>query len=386
MQVTPTFSVIETPSTELKNVALTLVDGGWITPEMYATQRGDLAACIRQAVAKVAKTARPNPLAQLSAVVADTTRRAEIDGGGANSEYHTRKKCNASKVGAIVVHCATDHPIHRLIGPRIQALEALHAGLGHTVLYWLSAAFDKSSRACDPISGLGWAQENYWQGEADETFFMEEHMADARAQHADQQAKLPPAERTPFNEKAELAEWGVLSRADYDSKIPRAISSLNAPKLSLAELERIKMPAQPKTLAQIFSPPPDLIHATITAAKLVSAAPECSQMQDNGCFEHMRWEICPFLLRWQRDEPRVRVGTTGNDAEESWEQDHLGMIWDDFLNREYEDGDTNMSACAAWGWHDANSLTDAMQRFYRWCRLLQAAETILNLLQPEDIE
>ena len=372
MQVPPTFKVVKTATAELKTIALTLANGGWLTPAMYKKRRGDLSACVADAVSSVANAARPQPLTDLSASVADVEF--------ANIGDHQPGTDRPTHTHVILVHGHCDRPIHRLIGPKIQALEKFRPGLGHTVLHWLSEALDKTTRACDPITGLGWAQDNYWMGEDDESFYVEEQLAEHRDYYETQQAELPEAQRKPFDEAAALKELGTLTKAEFEGKIPREIHSLRKPKLTIAQLRRVKLPRKPKTLGEVFSNAPDLITGTIAAAQLCAAAPHSSQMHDGGDFEQMRWNICPFLLRWQRGEvdPQKKVG--------DWVQDHLGMIWDDAMNREYEGGDTNMEAIAAWGFHDGPSLNDAMHRFDRWCRLLQAAETLLNLIQPEEIK
>lgn len=384
-----TFTVERTPTTELRDTALTLVKAGYITPAMFADRKGDLTACITDAVAAIAKRERPNPIANLKALIADNPERAEI-GDAAESEHHSeynaRKKCQATKVSVLVVGNPDEKPIHRVIGPRIKQLEHFRSGLGLTVLHWMSEAFHHSSRACDPMTCLGLASHHYWMGEQDETFRLQEEMDDARHYHETQQKQLPEKERKPFDEKDAAKELGIFTIADYYKDIPKEVANLREPKLTIEQLKRIRLPA-PKTLGEVFSDAPDLITATIACAKLMADTPHLTEVTDLGCFENLRWEISPFLLRWQRGEPtdeQGRVKVTANGKPE-WEQDSMGMIWDDYMNNEYSSGETNMNAIAAWGWHDAPSLVNAMQRFERWCRLLQAAETLLNLVQPEDV-
>ena len=364
MDVNAEFIVKRTPTAKLSEAALALVDGGWLTPEIYQRQQGDLAACITDAVAGVADTARPRPIASLAITVADTGERAEVGRDNGYSDHH---KISAADVSVIVVHSTHEgKPVHRNIGPAIRRLEQRRPGLGHTVLWWLHRSLNLSARACDPLSGLGWAQSNYWMGEDNERDVIEEQLEEARSYHEVQQGELPAAEQTPFNEENALKEINMFTRAKYDEKIPKAVNRLTGPILTLNQLARVRLPGPPKRLAEVFSGAPNLIEATLAAAKLTAG-----DKYTGSAFENMRWEICPFLLRWDRDEKQ---------------QDHLGMIWDDFMNREFEAGETNMSAIAAWGWHDGPTLIQAVKNLDQWCRLLQAAETLLNLIQPEEID
>lgn len=377
IQVPAQFSVVKKPTAELTAAALALVEGGWLTPAMYQAHQGNLAACIADSISTVAKAARPRPLANLSALVADSGEHAEV--GDGVDEYNRLYKQSAGEVGALVVSNPTEKPIHRLIGPGIMALEKVRAGLGATTLYWLSSALNKTTGACDPITGLGWAQGNYWSGETDETMALEDRLEEERSYYQEQQENLPAAERQPFDEDEAIKHIDLFTREKYDEKIPRWVSDLRRPALTNEQLSRIRLPARSKTLAEVFSGTPDFIPALINVAELAAAAPHGYQTHDGGCFESIRWEICPFLLRWQRGEADPAK------ANGDWVQDHLGMIWDDYMNNEYQNGEANMHAVAAWAWHDGPSLIAAMHRFDRWCRLLQAAETLLNHIQPQNL-
>ena len=351
----------------LKTCADALSDAGILRPEHLAAlgqnpyPDDDLQQLVATAISDVARKARPRPVAQLDLLFADDAVRADLEypsAGSGQSEYEIRKRCIATQIGVISVQCRTDSPVHQLIGPKIIELEAIHAGLGETVIHWLSAGLDKSTRACDPVSGYGWAQACYWQGEADESTRLEEEMDDAKDWWDKKQQELPASDRQPFDPASAAKELGLFTRQEYDTAIPPWAGSQNQPRLTAKQLQRLRVP-------RAWRPTVD---ATIAMASLLSHAPRVSALNDLGCFELTRWEICPFLLRWDRPSRAI--------------QDPLGMIWDDFLNQEFQAGETNMAANAVFAWHDGPSLVDAVRRLELWCRILQAAENLLLSLHP----
>jgi hypothetical protein len=65
----------------------------------------------------------------------------------------------------------------------------------------------------------------------------------------------------------------------------------------------------------------------------------------------------------------------------------MGMFWDDYLNQEYQAGETNLTANSAFLWHQGSptEIAHAFHRFAAWCRTLQAAENLLTAIQPRTI-
>ncbi|MGN6644283.1 MAG: hypothetical protein ACTHKU_14930 [Verrucomicrobiota bacterium] len=356
------FTVRPPNGESIEQAALALVDGDILQARHW---KGDIRAAITDALHEVAIRNRPEPLATLRLLVMDDSVAANLEPERSvrnwnHSEYAQRRKLDEpAKIGALIV-CYDEEPYHAVIGPQIQALEKYRPGLGQTVLYWLNAALDRSSRALTPASGIGWAQSNYWMGEGDETLRVEEELGDLEWNWEERQKALPKKERKPFNREAAIAEAGIFTLKEYNAAIPPWAGTKNRPVLSLPKLARLRVEPSVRKI----------ILATIAAAEIVRRAPHIAKINDIGCFEMCRWEICPFLLRWNRDRSN---------------QDPLAMLWDDFMNQEYQTGETNMEVNSVFAWHDAASLRGAVKRFALWCRILQAGETLLRTLKPRTV-
>ena len=63
------------------------------------------------------------------------------------------------------------------------------------------------------------------------------------------------------------------------------------------------------------------------------------------------------------------------------------MFWDDYLNNEYQAGETNLTANSAFLWNQGEpaGIVNAFHRFADWCRTLQAAENLLTAIHPREI-
>lgn len=348
----------------LKSCAMALMEAHILCPEHLGSlgqlpyPDDDLKQLVATAISNTAHKARPRPVAQLDLVLADNPTRVDLE----HARYEDEKP---ARVGLILVQCHAGCPVHMLIGPRILELEVVHPGLGQTVLHWLSAGLDRTTRALDPVTGHGWAQMVYWQGEPDESQRLADELCDAADYWDQQQADLPESERKPFDEVAAVKEINLFSLKEYNAAIPPwAGSEHGEARLTVAQLRELRVPRQWRRV----------VNATLAVEEVLRNAPAACELNDLSRFEMTRWEICPFLLRWSRE---FRGSHTI--------QDPLAMIWDDFLNAEYQGGETNLAANAAFAWHDPQSLVAAVRRLELWCRILAAAETLLTALRCPSI-
>jgi PRTRC genetic system protein F len=366
-------------SGQLKTCALALADAGILRPEhmdhlqvhgqhkpnqtLAATFKAETEPAakhlIEAALADVARRARPNPRVKLAVTLA-----GEVSALDAGCDL----RCNERK-GGLLVACDSSNPIHLEIGPNIQRLENRHPGLGQTALYWLSEGLGTTVRACDPRTAIHWASHNYWRGENDESEWLGEQLDDLEHYHQERQAKLPEAQRTPFSREAAIKEIGLFTRADLDKELPKAICS-GKPKLTRRRLIELRN--------HTTSPIIRIIDAIL---KVMAHRPNESRhtalKNDLGLIECTSWFVCPYLLRWCRS------------GRGDWHkvQDSLGMFWDDYMNNEFQAGETSLTANSAFLW-DSNpkSMVDAFRRFEAWCRALQAAENLLTAIQPREID
>jgi len=363
---------------QLKVCATALADAGILRPEHMSRLRSHgqhkpkqtLAAVFKAesepvakqlveiALADLTRQHRPNPRVKLSVMVAS-------DCSLFNQEDYDSPKSDFT-AGGLLVSCNCQNPVHLEIGPSIKRIEQSHPGLGQTVLYWMSRGFDTTVRACDPRTAVHWASNNYWQGESDESGWLEEQMEDAKHYHKERMSKLPEAERTPFNPAEVAKELGTITRAEVEKELPQDICD-GEPKLSRAALLRLR-----RDTCQPFT---HIINATLA---VMDAQPDgkAAPKNDLGHLEFCSWFVCPYLLRWHRpakgDEDR---------------QDSLGMFWDDYLNNEFQAGETNLTANSAFLWNqdEPAGIVNAFQRFTDWCRTLQAAENLLTAMHPREI-
>ena len=361
---------------QLKACATTLADAGILRPEHMGLLRRQpkpnqtLAAVFKAesepvakqlieiALADLARQHRPNPRVKLSVIVAS-------DCALFNQEDYDSLKCDYA-AGGLLVSCDCQNPVHLEIGPNLQRLEQSHPGLGQTVLYWISRGLDTTVRACDPRTAIHWASNNYWQGEDDESGWLEEQMDDAEHYHKERMAKLPESERTPFDSALAAQELGTVTRAKVEQELPQHICS-GKPKLSRQALLRLRR--------KTHQPITHIIDATLAVMKCQPDSKDAPK-NDLGHLEFCSWFVCPYLLRWHRPAK--------GDEEE---QDSLGMFWDDYLNNEYQAGETNLTANSAFLWKqdEPTGIVNAFHRFADWCRTLQAAENLLAAIHPREI-
>jgi PRTRC genetic system protein F len=336
---------------DLTNAAVAMVDAKILRPEHWV---GDTVQSIAAALSDIAVKQRPDPWATLNVVMVDDLKKHDLDG---DSNYNHKYKVETKRIGGLVVSCRSDHPVQLVIGHTIRALEAYRPRLGHAVACYLNGIFAVSSRALDSIEGYGWAQGNYWQGELDETYWLDEQLDDAEGYHHESEnKKLPAKDRKPFDREAAIKEMDLFTKAKFDESIPLWAGSGH---------NKIK-PMSLKSLQSIRVPPPfrKILKATIAAAQGIKRSPHPYGVNDICEFDGGRYEICPYLLRW-----------TGYG-------DVLGQIWDDFLNNEYQNCETQMDVNAVFAFHDDRSMVKAIRRFEIYCRNLTLAENLLRSLNP----
>jgi len=371
-------------SDHLKACAIALADAGILRPEhmkqLYRHLRPSkpnqtLAATfkfesepaakhlIEIALEDVTRRNRPNPLVKLGVMVASDTSLFNQDGYDSlgNNDDDARDK------GGLLVSCDCQNPLHLEIGPNIQRLEQRHPGLGQTVLYWLSNGLNATVRACDPCTALEWCSNNYWMGDQDESERVEQEIDEPY--YEAQQKLLPEAQRKPFDRVAEIKALDIYTRAEFDQEFPRNICS-GQPKLSSRQLLRLR--------SRTRQPLIRIIDATLDVMSQRVEGHQPDTKNDLGLLAYASWFVCPYLLRWHRPDGEIK-----NDQG----QDSMGMFWDDYLNQEYQAGETNLTANSAFLWHQGSptEIAHAFHRFAAWCRTLQASENLLTSIQPRTI-
>jgi PRTRC genetic system protein F len=379
-KLTVQFTVVHGQSS-LPPVAHWLANAGVLQPEHFYRPPDDkekgkperLGVAVANSLAEFSGRIRPdrNETASLDLIFVDDIHEANLayDRDAYHLKNYTQKyklKRQPERISALIVTCPNGEngPAHMLIGKRLRKLQKLRPGLGHAVLRILHESLHKSTRACDPVSGYGWASSNYWMGENDESGQLDEMVGDERANHEEEQEKLPVKERTEFDEKACKEAYEIFRRSDYDETIPKWAGSEHYKRRAIPLVKLAKM-RLPRKLRPVMA-------AALAAVEVLKHAPHPTRIHDLDLFEYCRWEICPYLLRWHC------TGNTGN-------QDSLGQIWDDFMNNEFNAGETNMEANAVFAFHDERSLRNALKRFTLWLRLLHAAENLMLTLKTKII-
>lgn len=346
----------------LNDAAIALADAGILLPEHW--QDNSLQSSVSNAISALGDRLLPNPLTEYTLLLGDQSNKQGLGLCWDESSYPKDKHLpDGTQVGALAVTFDIENICHRLIGPAIQQLEDHHAGLGHTVLFWLNTSFQKSSRAVTPVTGIDWARHNYWMGEDDEAERVEEEMDFARNEHAHQQSKLPPNKRVPFDEAAALKNVELFRKADYDAMIPEWAGSKfsHKPKLSLQQLARFR------------SKFPAVIPATLAAASLLEELNRkklLNGLLDNSMFDSVHWEPTPYLLRWSFGKKKM---------------DSLGQIYDDYMNEMMNTGEIMLDVNAVFAFHDGPSLVRAIRRFEIYGRVLNAAENLLATIAPDNL-
>lgn len=326
----------ETEAVDLQNVALWLAELGVMETRHW---RGNTANAVRASLSALATVHRPQPLVSLNlAVVADP----EIE----SSEVHHRHPKATDPVHALAVGIPAAEPrIARHLGRTFAAIERQRPGQGKALLRILDHGLESCTRALTPWSGLGWAQGQYWRGEDDESFLLEEEMAEYRSDRAGGEfAKMTDAELRDYI----IAEHHIITRAGYLKSFPNWA----------VQHSGFCGPRKPERLSR--SLPPAVRAAALRVDELTRQRPK--QLNDLNCCNNGAWDACPFLLQW--DEETI-----------------LPQLWDDVMNNHFECGEVDLSLNALFIFWDVASLRHAVDRLAYYLRLTQACETLLRELR-----
>ena len=125
-------------------------------------------------------------------------------------------------------------------------------------------------------------------------------MEDAKYYHKERMAKLPEAQRTPFNPADAAKELGTITRAQVEQELPQDICS-GDPKLSRAALLRLRRHTR--------QPITHIIDATLAVMDVQPDSKDAPK-NDLGHLEFCSWFVCPYLLRWHRPAKATRMRKT----------------------------------------------------------------------------
>ena len=343
--------------------ALTLADAGVLTAEHWDD---NLRTSVAAVFTTLAARHLPKPLADYTLLVVEDTVVADLEYDTSHGYHRECKLPEKTKVSALVLTFNHEAIVHRVIGPAIKRLEKHRAGLGQTIFYWLHTVFAQSARALDPVSGYGHAQLNYWGGEDDESMRLEEELDYMRSSHeTSQRQNKVKSKRVPFDEAQAIKDINIFTKADYDAGIPPAFGTkfCRRPKLSLAALAAEARGSRAGVSA--------IIPAALAAAKLLRGHKNRADGNDVGHFEKCRWDMTPYLLRWQCSASRKS-------------QDPLAQLYDDYMNDAMQSGEDMLDVNAVFAWHDSKTLCAAVRNFETYCRRLHAAEQLLLTLAPKE--
>jgi PRTRC genetic system protein F len=224
------------------------------------------------------------------------------------------------------------------IGTSLRSLEAERPQLGQTVMAALDQGLSRSCRGLTPRAAFDWCQYVYWRGEKDESELMEEFRMEYK--------------EMPTDEKIH-EECNIYTRAKFDAALPGWAGSGPIKPLSLAQLKR-------------YRPAPDDHKAIAATINLITALERIrSDASKWDRMEHVAWEICPYILRWE-----------GMD-------DPIGGIYDDMVNPMYEGSETLMDINAAFCFWDKPSLRSALNRLHTYLHFMQLSETLITTIGKE---
>jgi hypothetical protein len=237
-------------------------------------------------------------------------------------------------------------PMCELIGPALLALENFQPRLGQTVLSALDRGLNASCRACTPRSGYGWAQSVYWHGESDESMALEEEFT-AMLDNWDSMDKAEQA-KTP---KPTEEDVDIFRKRDYEKAIPDWAGTGT---LRPIAGDRLNL----KVIPVGFQP---VVQATQKLLDWLNRRHDCRN--DIGGFEHTQYECCPYLLRWDQNDPLVH-------------------IWDGMMNDFSNVGDINMDVNSVFAFHDDRTFKRALRRLRRFLEVLTLSENLIRALKP----
>ena len=270
-------------------------------------------------------------------------------------------------LSALVIGINMEDDMHiATIGPRLASLSHWPR-VGPSVMKILNHGLNRCTNSMNPHNAVDWASRMYWQGEKDESNYLDEHLAEAHS-HAAAQIKSGSLKKMPT--EAELIEdLGIFTRANFDASIPREFSDTHALKHLPEKLDVCGI----TNLSARFASEAGVAHGlpaelTETQAAWPAIRAACVAIQaaarrdtTHDPFDQSAWECIPFVLRWAEDDCMTR-------------------ILDDTINQLIECGDCNLSANTVFLFHDARTLASTLARFTNWLRLLRACEDLIRLL------
>jgi PRTRC genetic system protein F len=342
--------LIETEVLQPRHTGKTLAQSLLPTSDLNKP-RATISGCCERALSDFCKEVRPNPLHEFKLYFSGNPEHCIYGFSPADYRRNYRLRHDPASFGIMSLHLPdTPNPTHRFLGPILRRMEEAHPRLGQTVLDVLDCGLWKSCRGCTPRSGYGWAQLAYWQGELDETMRLQEEMDD-RMNWYEEQVKEPGNEKLKPPVDADIE---LFRKKDYDAAVPSWAGSGTIQPLSRKELLRLDQ-AKPRHLREFGN----IISATAALSKRLVGHKREDSESDNNCFESITFEIVPFLLRWDANDP-------------------IANIWDDVLNEMFEGGDKEMDINAAFVFHDLGSFTGALKRMRSYIEITQLCENIIR--------
>ncbi|HEX3800212.1 MAG TPA: PRTRC system protein F [Verrucomicrobiae bacterium] len=338
----PSFKV-EGSKQSLAQFAEGLADANVLQDRHWTGHIGN--SCAR-ALAELCDTARPDPLVKLKLHFTDDA--SEL---GSFHDFDYRKNNAPENVGVIFLTLDMESTYIKLIGPTLRELEAALPRLGQTVLSTLDEGLHNSCRGMTPRSAYGWCQSAYWRGEMDESDFMDEI-----------RGNYPPGTSDADIRK----DYNIYTKAEFDKAIPGWAGSGAIKPFSYRALlaQRIKHPRHK-----------NIVIATRALMKGLETLSRRSKSwklsSDFDRFEHLEWEVCPFLLNW-------------NKYDNQGGGDPMCQIWDDVINPMFEAGESSMEINAAFAWWDKPSIERAVVRLRNYLHIMQLTENLIKLIGKDN--
>lgn len=299
---------------------------------------------------------RPYPLAPFKLYVQE---QSEHSSHGVSHGYEHKYKFKATPSLLSTLSLVVDplRPIHRNIGPNLRRMEKHREGLGQTVLKTINDGLGECCRGMTPRTGIDWASNAYWCGEANEDYRVEDELENHLIDNYNyEKGKLPQGADVikEIGKPPTAADVDIFRRKDYDAAIPGWAGTGRIQSWSLVKLARFR--TADKKLRRVVA---------ATTALRSQIKPTREDINDLACFETTSWDVTPFILRW------------------NGHADPLGQIYDDVLNPEFESGDTDMETNAIFAFHDERSLAHALRRLRRYLELMQLCENLIRLIGTE---
>ena len=325
-----------TGAVNLVNFAENLVDFGVLKSEHWT---GKLGSSCETALAALCNQARPNPIHRLTLSFTDNGEALGNDCYAVLSGTPDGNRVPVTEFGAFCLVMTSDSSCPTIldIGTTLRNLEATRPQLGQTVMLALDRGLHRSCRGLTPRAGYDWCQGTYWRSESDEKELMEELRTEYPQGTTDERIH---------------EEYNIYTRKSFDEAIPGWAGSGKISPLSLAELTRYEPKPRHRKIIEATR------HLLTELGRIPAEASKWDRM------EHVGWEICPYVLRWEHGDP-------------------LGQIWDDTMNPLYETGDVMMDMNAAFCFWDKESMRSAVKRLPTYLHFMQLTENLITTIGKE---